>query len=272
VSKFLKCCVVSEPAGISEHTQSISVTEGDPATLECRFSGSKPLKSRWMKAGEELRSGQKYLVQRSDISCILTILKTQSRDSGQYSCEVSNEAGRGSCEATVTVLGQFYPLLTLPESMNVLPGSNVQFKVVVSGSPPLTMKWFKNRKEVLSSADCSMIKDNTSSLLQFFSAKTSDSGRYICEIHNDVGSTSCQTTLLVKEISVRWFRDGVEVQQSVKHMMSFCSSVATLQISNVTENDSGKYFCEACNDAGTESCTAELVVKGLSSSQSLNQM
>uniref|UniRef100_A0A673ANX2 Titin n=1 Tax=Sphaeramia orbicularis TaxID=375764 RepID=A0A673ANX2_9TELE len=63
------------------------------------------------------------------------------------------------------------------------------------------------------------------------------------------------------EISVRWFRDGVEVQQSVKHMMSFCSSVATLQISNVTENDSGKYFCEACNDAGTESCTAELVVK-----------
>ena len=64
------------------------------------------------------------------------------------------------------------------------------------------------------------------------------------------------------EISVRWFRDGAEIHQSVKHKMSFFNSVATLEISQVSENDSGKYVCEACNEAGTESCTAELEVKG----------
>lgn len=82
--------------------------------------------------------------------------------------------------------------------MNVLPGSKVQFNVLVSGTPPLTIKWFKNKKEISSSADCSVIKDNTSSSLELFFAKTSDSGDYVCEIQNDVGSTSCQATLFVK--------------------------------------------------------------------------
>lgn len=82
--------------------------------------------------------------------------------------------------------------------MNVLPGSKVQFNVLVSGTPPLIIKWFKNKKEILSSADCFVTKDNTSSSLELFFAKTSDSGDYVCEVHNDVGSTSCQTTLFVK--------------------------------------------------------------------------
>lgn len=89
-------------------------------------------------------------------------------------------------------------ILEKPESMNVLPGSKVQFSVLVSGTPPLTIKWFKNKKEILSSADCNVVKDNTSSSLELFFAKTTDSGDYVCEIQNDVGSTSCQATLFVK--------------------------------------------------------------------------
>lgn len=64
------------------------------------------------------------------------------------------------------------------------------------------------------------------------------------------------------EISVRWFRDGHEIQQSVRHKMSFVNSVATLEICRLSEHDSGKYFCEARNEAGTQSCTVELEVKG----------
>ena len=82
--------------------------------------------------------------------------------------------------------------------MNVLPGSKVKFNVLISGTPPLTTKWFKNKKEILSSADRNVVKDNTSSSLELFFAKTSDSGEYVCKIQNDVGSTSCQATLFVK--------------------------------------------------------------------------
>lgn len=82
--------------------------------------------------------------------------------------------------------------------MNVLPGSKVYFSVLLAGTPPLTIKWFKNNKEILSSADCLVIKDNTSTSLALFFAKSSDSADYVCEIQNDVGSTSCQATLFVK--------------------------------------------------------------------------
>lgn len=64
------------------------------------------------------------------------------------------------------------------------------------------------------------------------------------------------------EISVRWFRDGAQVHQSVKHKMLFFNSAATLEVCQVSENDSGNYVCEACNEAGTESCTVVLEVKG----------
>lgn len=92
-------------------------------------------------------------------------------------------------------------ILEKPEAMNVLPGAKVQFNVLVSGTPPLITKWFKNKKEISSSADCFVSRDNTSSSLELFFAKAADSGDYVCEIHNDVGSTSCQTTLFVKGCS-----------------------------------------------------------------------
>lgn len=64
------------------------------------------------------------------------------------------------------------------------------------------------------------------------------------------------------EISVRWFRHGAEIRQSVKHKMLFFNTIATLEICQVRKTDGGKYFCEACNEAGTESYAVELKVKG----------
>lgn len=68
----------------------------------------------------------------------------------------------------------------------------------MSGTPPIQIKWFKDSKELLSGASRSVYKDDTSSVLELFSAKTSDSGNYICQISNDVGSTTSKATLFVK--------------------------------------------------------------------------
>lgn len=99
--------VILAPANISEHAKSISVTQGDPARLECRFSGTRPLKTRWMKAGKELTSGHRYNIRTTDTKSLLQIPKTDKSDSGDYTFEVSNQTGFSSCEAALTVLGQF---------------------------------------------------------------------------------------------------------------------------------------------------------------------
>lgn len=89
-------------------------------------------------------------------------------------------------------------IIEKPESQDVIPGSKVQFNVLVSGTPPMTIKWFKDKKEVSSGIDCSVQKNDTSSSLELFFAKPSDSGDYVCEISNDVGSDTCQAMLFVK--------------------------------------------------------------------------
>lgn len=97
------------PAKITEEAKSISVTQGDPATLEVHFSGTKPLKIKWLKASKDLSLGQRYKVQTTDNSSVLKINKTDKTDGGEFTFEVSNDVGQSSCEATLTILGQYPP-------------------------------------------------------------------------------------------------------------------------------------------------------------------
>uniref|UniRef100_A0A3B1JBY6 Ig-like domain-containing protein n=1 Tax=Astyanax mexicanus TaxID=7994 RepID=A0A3B1JBY6_ASTMX len=355
---------------VKEPSKPISVTVGDPATLECRFSGTKPLKARWLRDGKELTSGRKYKVQSTDKSSTLKILTAERSDEGEYVFEVSNDVGTrlassaslpnvfdikgsfaqldclvsGSLPISITWFKEnkeieadekhkciFYEnaasleitrldssdsgsytciatnkagtdqcsgvlkvkepptIIERPESQDVIPGTRVKFNVLISGTPPLTIKWFKDKKEVLSGVDCSVHKDDSSTSLELFFTKPSGSGDYICEISNDVGSDSCQASLFVKEppkftrkpdrvsvvrpgeavffecqvvgtpeIDIYWFRDGNEISQSSKHKMSFSDSLARLEITGAETKDSGVYYCEARNEAGSESCSMEM--------------
>uniref|UniRef100_A0A3B4WTW1 Ig-like domain-containing protein n=1 Tax=Seriola lalandi dorsalis TaxID=1841481 RepID=A0A3B4WTW1_SERLL len=130
----------------------------------------------------------------------------------------------GLSVASELPLWKQYPpaFVTKPDPQTVYVGKRAMIQCVITGSAPLNVVWLKDNqdlpkyrimsqgavtsleihsfesKEILSDSDCLVTKDNISSSLELFFAKTSDSGDFMCEIQNDVGSTSCQASLFVK--------------------------------------------------------------------------
>lgn len=110
VNSYILVCNESvclpEPARIIEPAESISVTAGDSATLECTISGSPDLKVKWFKDGKEMISGRKYKMTLKDNTATMKILTAEKGDTSEYKMEVSNKVGRDQCTCSVTVLGQ----------------------------------------------------------------------------------------------------------------------------------------------------------------------
>lgn len=222
-------CYASVPAKVTEEAKSISVTQGDPATLEVRFSGTKPLKANWLKDSKVLSSGPRYKVQSTDSSSMLKINKTDKSDGGNYTFEVSNDVGHSSCEATLTILGQF--LVSLPPPRNVKPRE--QF---------LTSSLFPSDQIIPPS----------------FTRKL----RQTEGIKGSFANLECLVSGSLP-ITVQWFKDDTEVQSDDKHKCTFFENVAILEISNLNSKDSGSYTCIAKNKAGSVQCSGLLFVKGL---------
>uniref|UniRef100_A0A665TP19 Ig-like domain-containing protein n=1 Tax=Echeneis naucrates TaxID=173247 RepID=A0A665TP19_ECHNA len=101
----LKGLSYPEPARIVEPAESISVTAGDSATLECTISGSPELKVKWFKDGKEMISGRKYKMTLKDNIATMKILTAERGDTSEYKIEVSNKVGKAECTCSVTVLG-----------------------------------------------------------------------------------------------------------------------------------------------------------------------
>uniref|UniRef100_A0A8V5GBK4 Uncharacterized protein n=1 Tax=Melopsittacus undulatus TaxID=13146 RepID=A0A8V5GBK4_MELUD len=202
-------------------------------------------------------------------------------DSGTYSFKVENDFGSSTCEAVLTVLGLYCHLANsliqqggnekiiisvkdrqegnqckLTKKDTVL-GSSIQMECKVSGSLPITAKWYKDGKEITDSAKYrSLCHENTMSL-EIANLELADSANYTCSISNVAGSDSCSAVLTVKGKVLTHMPSASE---NTKIM--FMENIATLQLLRTETSSAGKYICQIRNDAGSRECMATLSILG----------
>lgn len=87
--------------------------------IEGRLAGSQPITVNWYKDSKEIFSSDYYDISFKSNVSVLCIKKSQSSDSGAYTCKATNEAGSASCQATVNISGTVCVLFTVFNSLNV---------------------------------------------------------------------------------------------------------------------------------------------------------
>uniref|UniRef100_A0A8C3UA52 Ig-like domain-containing protein n=1 Tax=Catharus ustulatus TaxID=91951 RepID=A0A8C3UA52_CATUS len=167
---------------------------GSSIQMECKVSGSLPIVAKWFKDGKEITDSAKYRSLCHENTMSLEIANLELADSANYTCSVSNVAGNDSCSAVLTVKVK-------PESQQAVPDSTVEFKATLKGTPPFTIKWFKEDLELVSGPTCFIGIEGSTGFLTLYSVDSSRSGHYTCHVSNDVGSDSCTTTLMVTGVN-----------------------------------------------------------------------
>lgn len=179
---------------------SIDVTQGDPATLQVKFSGTKEIIAKWFKDGQELTLGQKYKISVTDTVSILKIISTEKKDSGEYTFEVQNDVGRSSCKASINVLDLIIPpsFTKKLKKMDSIKGSFIDLECIVAGSHPISIQWFKDDQEISASEKYKFSFHDNTAFLEISHLESSDSGTYTCSATNKAGHNQCSGHLTVK--------------------------------------------------------------------------
>ncbi|KAM4608731.1 titin-like [Polymixia lowei] len=284
---------VQEPARILEPAESISVTAGESASLECTITGSPELKVKWFKDGKEMTSGRKYKMTLKDNTAILKILTAEKGDTSEYRMEVSNKVGKDHCTCSVTVLDRPVPpsFIKTLKKVDGQIGTDVTMECRVHGSQPMAVSWYKDDKDIHTDGKYKLDFSDCTASVVIMGLEPGDGGMYTCRATNTAGYKENSGTLWVKEppaftikpesqdtrlgsnvsfksaftgtlpLYVKWFREEKEISSGGTCFIKKDASSSSLELHSVKPSDSAKYTCQVSNDAGKVDCTTVLFVK-----------
>ncbi|CAL1264643.1 unnamed protein product [Larinioides sclopetarius] len=268
--------------------QNMTAISGEDLIIKCPYGGYPIKGTRWLKDSSYLPLNHRQKINHGGI---LTIQSVEGvADEGEYSCVVSDGNGNtatGSTYVSVVVSPVIDPHF-FRDSVVTDEGLRTKFMcVVVKGDPPLRFHWLKNDLTFLPNNDTVVQMFDDSSILTFNKVSSSDRGRYTCIASNAASSANLTTQLIVnvppqwtvepKNISVVlgntiWMdcaAVGFPAPNILWKKMIYTESTAgdftyvhssprahrynngTLVLSDVEENDSGSYLCQASNSIGT---------------------
>ncbi|XP_030044359.1 obscurin-like protein 1 [Microcaecilia unicolor] len=259
---------------IPEQQRRKTVVSGQPLFLECEVS-SPEAPVCWFRDGQEVVPSNDVSIQCEGRKRNLLISCPCPKDSGTYTCDALNDT------MTFTVEVSEPPVRIVNTSddfiQEYVTGEPVVLSCELSRAGAL-VHWYKDGVEVETNEDMRVESDGVHHRLIIPSAKMQDSGEFVCDVGDDsvfytvkvtdpavriVHPTDHSVKLkfqtfhhieLKCELSrpnaeVRWFKDGLEVDETENLRLETDGAVQRLHILSASMEDSGEYICDTSDDS-----------------------
>ncbi|POI29138.1 hypothetical protein CIB84_007112, partial [Bambusicola thoracicus] len=280
------------PPNIMGEEQNVSVLISQVVELLCQ-SNAVPLPMlMWLKDGQPLL--KKPGLSISEDGSVLKIEGAQVQDTGRYTCEATNVAGKTkkNYNVNIWVPPSIYGSDDISQ-LTVIEGSLISLICESTGIPPPSLTWKKSGSPLVADQSGRVRILSGGRQLQISVAEMSDAASYICTASNVAGSAKKEYSLQVytrpaildsgsytsevdasqgSEISleckaqgipeptVTWTKDGRPLVSgrdvAILHDGHF------LRLRNIQVSDTGRYVCVAANVAGLSDRKYNLNVHG----------
>ena len=176
--------------GIVAQPQSLTVTNGNPASFSVTAVGTPTLHYQWESNGVALANGAGFSGVNNNV---LTINPTTTNDDASYTVVVNNSLGAVTSSVATLFVGVPPGITNQPLPLNVTNGSPAVFTVGATGTPPLAYQWQDNQTNL---ADGGEISGSTNSALSLAPAGANDTGNYDVVVSNAFGSVTSSIVTL----------------------------------------------------------------------------
>ncbi|KAM6258714.1 obscurin-like protein 1 [Spheniscus humboldti] len=252
----------------------VTVSPGETVTLDCELSRvDAPV--CWTKEGARLEAGGSLVLEEEGAHRCLLIPAARAEHSGKYVCDATDD----TVTFTVQVSDPLVRILerdVLPTHWHCRAMEDLVLEVHLSHAHG-EVKWYKDGEKLQDTGRVRLEEDGAHRSLVILGTTGRDAGEYLCDTGDDsiiffvtveeppvtiVGSTGAvehrclvagEDLVLACELSwpdatVRWLRDGQEVQPGERVQVEARGVLRQLTIHGAQPGDSGCYVCDAASD------------------------
>uniref|UniRef100_A0A672UIB6 Obscurin like cytoskeletal adaptor 1 n=1 Tax=Strigops habroptila TaxID=2489341 RepID=A0A672UIB6_STRHB len=231
----------------------------------------------WYKDGEEVEAGENLVLEQEGPLCRLVLPCAQPQDTGEFVCD----AGGDSVFYTVTVAEAPVKIISSNEEAPhaYMTGQCVELWCQLS-RPAAPVRWYKDGEEVEAGENLVLEQEGPWCQLVLPCAQPQDTGEFVCDAGGDsvfytvtvaeppvrilhplqrslellvqaLERVELRCELSVPDAPVRWFKDGLEVDENDNLLLVVEGAWRCLFIPRSSVEDMGEYICESKDEAHT---------------------